>query len=169
MKYKVKSRYRKFYEGDDPMEAMRAYQTLKNGGRTGLRMSPDLSAKTFLTDFVHAKNKLIFSSDYAAFLVNEYLGRYETPVEVLGREIYVLNEKFLEKIVYLTQELFKKPAELTSIAKNKLGITGDIKKYEVSLDNGERKQIFAHSSGEASAYAKEMSDKNVLKIKEIQK
>jgi hypothetical protein len=169
MSYTVKSRYRKFYEGDDPQEALRVYQTLKSGGQTGAKMSPDLSAKSFLTDFVHAKNKIIFSSDYGAFLVNEYLGRYKTPVEVFGRTVYVLNENFLEKIVYLTQELFKKPAELTSIAKNKLGITGDIKKYEVSLQDGQRKQIFAYSNAEARAYAEEMSNNKVTNVKEIKK
>ena len=53
-------------------------------------------------------------------LVNEYLGRYETPIELVGKEIIVLNDKFVAKIVYLTEELFKKPAEITKLAKKNL-------------------------------------------------
>ena len=111
---------------------------------TNIRMTPDLSARGFVTDFVVIKNKLIFNNDFAATLVNEYLGRYETPVELVGRQIIVLNDKFLSKIVYLTEELFKKPAEITKLAKNKLGITNDVKKIPSILARWRKKSTYLH-------------------------
>ena len=167
MNYKVKSRYNTYYDGDDSEEAYKMLTTLKQGGMTNVRMTPDLSAKGFLVDFVVVKNKLIFSNEYAATLVNEYLGRYETPVEFIGREIIVLNDKFLSKIVYLTEELFKKPAEITKLAKNKLGITNDVKKYQASLQGGEKKHIFAYSKADAMAQVKKATDNKILNVKQL--
>jgi hypothetical protein len=167
MNYKVKSRYNTYYDGDDSEEAYKMLTTLKQGGMTNVRMTPDLSAKGFLADFVVVKNKLIFSNEYAATLVNEYLGRYETPVEFIGREIIVLNDKFLSKIVYLTEELFKKPAEITKLAKNKLGITNDVKKYQASLQGGEKKHIFAYSKADAMAQVKKATDNKILNVKQL--
>jgi hypothetical protein len=167
MKYKVKSRYQTFYEGEDPEEAYQIYATMQRGGKTHVSMTPDLSAKGFVKDFQVFKNRLVFSNEYAAYLVNQYLGRYETPIELVGKEIVVLNDKFLSKIVYLTEELFKKPAEITGLVKNKLGITSDIKKYQVSLEGGVRKQIFAYSNAEARAEARKLTDKKILQVKEV--
>tara|TARA_Y200000002_G_scaffold249608_1_gene206707 strand:+ start:1272 stop:1784 length:513 start_codon:yes stop_codon:yes gene_type:complete len=168
MKYKVKSRYQTYYEGADPEEAYQMFSTLKRGGMTNIKMTPDLSAKGFLTDFVVVKNKLIFSNEYAANLVNTYLGRYETPIELVGKEIVVLNDKFLSKIVYLTEGLFKKSAEITKLAKNKLGITNDVKKYQVSLQGGEKKHIFAYSQADATAQAEKVTDKKIINVKQLQ-
>ncbi len=168
MNYKVKSRYQTYYDGADPEEAYQMFATLKKGGMTNVKMTPDLSAKGFLGDFVVLKNRLIFNNDYAATLVNEYLGRYETPIELVGKEIIVLNDKFVAKIVYLTEELFKKPAEITKLAKNKLGITNDVKKYQVSLQGGEKKHIFAFSKAEAIAQAKKTTDNKILNVKQLQ-
>ena len=167
MNYKVKSRYQTYYDGEDSQEAYQMLTTLKQGGMTNIKMTPDLSAKGFLADFVVIKNKLIFSNEYAATLVNEYLGRYETPIEFIGREIIVLNDKFLSKIVYLTEELFKKPAEITKLAKNKLGITNDINKYHVSLQGGEKKYIFAYTKAHAIAQAQKATDTKIINVKQI--
>jgi hypothetical protein len=167
MNYKVKSRYQIYYDGQDSEEAYQVLNTLKQGGMTNIRMTPDLSARGFVTDFVVIKNKLIFNNDFAATLVNEYLGRYETPVELVGRQIIVLNDKFLSKIVYLTEELFKKPAEITKLAKNKLGITNDVKKYQVSLQGGEKKHIFAYSKSDARSQVKKETDNKILNVKQL--
>ena len=167
MKYKVKSRYQTFYDGDDLEEAYQIFETMKKCGTTKVSMTPDLSAKGFVKDFQVLKNKLIFSSEYAAYLVNQYLGRYETPIELVGNQIIVLNDKFVAKIVYLTEELFKKSAEITSLAKNKLGITNDVKKYEIRLDGGKTKQIFAYSKSDAITEAKKLTDDKILNIKEL--
>lgn len=167
MKYKVKSRYRTLHEGDDPQKALAVYQAYRDGGMTNIKMTPDLSAKGFIKDFQVLKNKLIFSSDYAAYLVNKYLKRYETPVELIGKEIVVLNDKFLSKIVYLTEELFKNSAEITKLAKNKLGITNDVKKYRANLENGKSVEIFAFSSNDAREQAKNVADSKIKNIKEI--
>ena len=167
MNYKVKSRYQTYYDGEDSQEAYQVLNTLKQGGMNNIKMTPDLSAKGFVTDFVVLKNKLIFNNDFAALLVNEYLGRYETPVELVGRQIIVLNDKFLSKIVYLTEELFKKPAEITKLAKNKLGITNDVKKYQVSLQGGEKKHIFAYSKSDARSQVKKATDNKILNVKEL--
>tara|TARA_R110002012_G_scaffold57024_8_gene146730 strand:- start:1412 stop:1915 length:504 start_codon:yes stop_codon:yes gene_type:complete len=167
MNYKVKSRYQTYYDGEDSQEAYQVLNTLKQGGMNNIKMTPDLSAKGFVTDFVVLKNKLIFNNDFAAILVNEYLGRYETPVELVGRQIIVLNDKFLSKIVYLTEELFKKPAEITKLAKNKLGITNDVKKYQAFLEGGEKKHIFAYSKSDARSQVKKTTDNKILNVKEL--
>ena len=86
---------------------------------------------------------------------------------MVGRQIIVLNDKFLSKIVYLTEELFKKPAEITKLAKNKLGITNDVKKYQVSLQGGEKKHIFAYSKSDARSQVKKATDNKILNVKEL--
>ena len=67
MNYKVKSRYQIYYDGQDSEEAYQVLNTLKQGGMTNIRMTPDLSARGFVTDFVVIKNKLIFNNDFADF------------------------------------------------------------------------------------------------------
>ena len=168
MNYKVKSRYQTYYDGEDSEEAYQMFDTLKRGGMTNVSMTPDLSAKGFITDFIVIKNKLIFSNDYAAMLVNEYLGRYESHVELVGKQIIVLNDKFISKIVYLTEELFKKSAEITKLAKNKLGITHDVIKYQVTLQGGEKKHIFAYSQADAIAQAEKATDNKIINVKQLQ-
>lgn len=165
--YKVKSRYTTYYDGNDPEVAYQTFKTLKKGGMTNIQMTPDLSAKGFVGDFVVVKNKLIFDNEVASNLVNKYLKRYETPIELVGKEIVVLNDKFLSKIVYLTESLFGKPAEVTKLAKDKLGITGDIKKYEVSLEGGKKITIFAFNPENARKEAQSQTDNKILNIKEL--
>ena len=165
--YKVKSRYTTYYDGDNAEEAYQTYKTLKKGGMTNIKMTPDLSAKGFVGDFIVVKNKLLFDNEFVSNLVNKYLKRYESPVELIGKEIVVLNDKFLSKIVYLTENLFQKPAEVTKLAKDKLGITGDIKKWEVSLDGGKKITIFAFNKENARKEAQSQTDNKILNIKEL--
>ena len=103
----------------------------------------------------------------AAFFVNKYLERYETPIELIGKEILILNDKFVSKIIYLTEDLMRKPAEIMRIAKNNLGITNDVKTYEARLENGETKPIFAYSISEAREMARKVTDSKVLSVKEV--
>jgi hypothetical protein len=167
MKYQVKTRYRTFYDGDDLEQAYQVYSTMKKGGRTDVRMTPDHIAKGFVNGFKLSKNKLIFSNEYAAHLAYKHLKKFQDVIKLRGKEIVVLKEKFLSKIVYLTEELFKNSAEISNLAKNKLGITNDVKKYRVRLEGGEEKQIFAYSIAEARAEAKKVTDKKIQQVKEL--
>lgn len=165
--YKVKSRYKTFYDGEDAAEALEIFEMMKRGGMTNIKMTPDMSLRGFVGDFVALKNRLIFRNEMAAFFVNKYLERYETPIELIGKEILILNDKFVSKIIYLTEDLMRKPAEIMRIAKNNLGITNDVKTYEARLENGETKPIFAFSISEAREMARKVTDSKVLSVKEV--
>ena len=44
----------------------------------------------------------------------------------------------------------------------------DVKKYQVSLQGGEKKHIFAFSKAEAIAQAKKTTDNKILNVKQLQ-
>jgi len=167
MKYKVKTRYRTLHEGDDPIKARQIYQAYKDGGMTNVKMTPNLVSHGFVKDFDVKNNALVFKGDNTAFLVNEHLKSSNAPIELVGNKIVVLNEKFLSKIVYLTDELLKDSSKLSSLAKNKLGITNDVKKYLVNLDGGNSFEIFAFSSHDAREQAKKLTDRKIKNIKQL--
>ena len=166
--YKVKTRYTTYYNGNDPEEAYQVYATLKKGGVAGVKMSPDLSSRGFQGDFKVQGNTMVFSNDYAAEIVHTFLSGKKAPIERQGKKIVIKNEKFASKIVYLTQNFLANASQVSGIARNKLGITNELKKWLVDLEGGKKLEIFAFSQENARAEAKAKTDNKILNIKELQ-
>jgi|AACY02.1.fsa_nt_gi hypothetical protein len=165
--YKVKTRYTTYYNGNDPEEAYQIYATLKQGGVAGVKMTPDLTTRGFRGDFKVDGNTMVFSNDYAVELVHSFLVQKSAPVEKNGKKIVIKNEKFAPKIVYLTQNFLANASKVSDIARNKLGITNELKKWLISLEGGNKMEIFAFSQENARAEAKAKTDNKILNIKEL--